>query len=65
VPASDLDALNLELLTRINASGRAYLSHNKLGGRVVLRMAIGNLRTERRHVAETWALLQTIASGLM
>lgn len=64
VAASDLDALNLELLARINASGRAYLSHNKLGGRVVLRMAIGNLRTERRHVAETWALLRTIAAEL-
>jgi aromatic-L-amino-acid decarboxylase len=62
--AAACDALNLELLARVNASGKAYLSHNKLGGRVVLRMAIGNLRTERRHVAETWALLQSLAAEM-
>jgi len=55
------DALNLDLLARVNASGRAYLSHNKLGARIVLRLTIGNLRTERRHVAEAWALLQAAA----
>jgi hypothetical protein len=27
----------------------------------VLRLAIGNLRTERRHVAEAWALLREAA----
>jgi len=27
----------------------------------VLRLAIGNLRTERRHVAEAWALLRDAA----
>jgi len=61
VDAAVADALNLELLARVNASGRAYLSHNKLGARIVLRLAIGNLRTERRHVAEAWALLQASA----
>lgn len=55
------DAVNMRVLDEVNRSGRAYLSHTKLGGRVVLRLAIGNLRTERRHVAETWNMLTSAA----
>lgn len=57
------DAANLRILERVNASGEAYLSHTRLDGRVVLRLAIGNLRTERRHVARAWALLQEAAEA--
>ena len=53
------DALNASILARVNASGEAFLSHTKLDGRYVLRMAIGNIRTERRHVARAWELLRT------
>jgi aromatic-L-amino-acid/L-tryptophan decarboxylase len=56
------DALNLALLARVNAGGKVYLSHNRLGGRIVLRLAIGNMRTERRHVAMAWALLREAAA---
>jgi aromatic-L-amino-acid decarboxylase len=52
------DAHNAEILERVNASGRVYLSHTKLNGRFVLRLAIGNIRTERRHVAMAWDLLR-------
>jgi aromatic-L-amino-acid decarboxylase len=58
----DRDAINLTILERVNASGSAYLSHTKLDGRYVLRLAIGNMRTERRHVARAWELLQDAAS---
>jgi len=59
---AEADVLNQRILDRVNASGRAYLSHTKLHGRLVLRLAIGNLRTERRHVAEAWSLLKEAAS---
>ena len=58
LPADAADRLNAEILERVNASGRVYLSHTKLGGRFVLRLAIGNIRTEHRHVAEAWQLLR-------
>ena len=45
----------------VNASGRAFLSHTRLGERWVLRLAIGNIRTERAHVAEAWRLLREAA----
>jgi aromatic-L-amino-acid decarboxylase len=55
---AEADVMNQRILDRLNASGRVYLSHTRLHGRMVLRLAIGNLRTERHHVAEAWALLK-------
>ena len=53
------DALNLALLDAINRSGVAFLSHTRLHGEVWLRWAIGNLRTESRHLTRTWDFLRT------
>src|ERR1035441_7203521 len=46
----DADAANARILARINADGRAFISHALVGGRYTLRVAIGNIRTERRHL---------------
>jgi aromatic-L-amino-acid decarboxylase len=35
-----------------------FLSHTRLGGRFAIRVAIGNLRTERRHVERAWEVLR-------
>ena len=56
-----LAAHNARIMDAVNATGRAFLSHTKLGDRYVLRLAIGNIRTERAHVAEAWGLLQQAA----
>jgi aromatic-L-amino-acid/L-tryptophan decarboxylase len=53
------DEENKALLERVNASGRAYLSHTVLPGKgYTLRMAIGAPATEERHVREAWDLLR-------
>ena len=52
------DAQNLEIMERVNASGKAFLSHTRLRGRIALRLSIGNLRTEERHLRTTWECLR-------
>jgi aromatic-L-amino-acid decarboxylase len=64
VDGATLDAWNLAIMHRVNAEGRSYLSHTVLDGRVVLRLAVGNLRTEARHVAQCWASLKAAARAV-
>jgi aromatic-L-amino-acid decarboxylase len=61
---AQLEALNARLLEAVNDSGEVFLSHTKLEGRYVLRLAVGNLRTEERHVARAWTLLREHAGRL-
>jgi aromatic-L-amino-acid decarboxylase len=67
----DLDALNEAIMNEINASGDAYLSHTKLNGTFTLRLSVGSIRVEERHLEKVWNLLneqlvkhlRTTASG--
>ncbi len=59
------DRLNVELLARVNAAGPVLLSQTELRGRFVLRLAIGNLKTEERHVREAFLLLEAAARELL
>jgi aromatic-L-amino-acid/L-tryptophan decarboxylase len=55
---SGLDDENEELLARVNETGELFISHTKLGGRYVLRLAIGNERTTEADVRRAWDVLQ-------
>ena len=64
---ADLEAcnrLNKALLDRVNAEGTTYLTLTKLDGVTTLRLAVGQTKTERRHVEEAWAVLRREAAGL-
>ncbi len=63
VGAEERDDLNRFVMDRVNASGTAFLTHTELDGRVALRLSIGNLRTEARHVERTWSLLKSEADA--
>jgi aromatic-L-amino-acid/L-tryptophan decarboxylase len=57
----EVDAHNERIMAAVNASGRIFLSHTKLRGRIALRLAVGNLRTTEAHVRDAWELLKTAA----
>ena len=46
----------------VNRTGDVFLSHTRLDGRFTIRLSVGNLRTEPRHVAHAWELLREAAS---
>ena len=59
-----LDAANEQLMAAVNATGEVFLSHTRLHDRFAIRVAIGNLRTEARHVEHAWELLRREARKL-
>ena len=61
----ELEALNQRLLDAMNATGEVFLSHTKLDGRFVLRLAVGNLRTEERHVRRAWEIAKEKAGEVV
>ena len=63
-PRAWLDAINTALMDAVNRTGEVFLSHTRLRDRFTIRIAIGNLRTEPRHVERAWALLRREAARL-
>ena len=55
--SAETDTLNERLLEAVNATGEVFLSHTRLNGRFVIRLAVGHVRTEERHVRRAWELL--------
>ena len=51
------------IMERVNATGRAVLTHTVVDGRYLLRVAIGGLNTERRHVEALWRELQAVRAS--
>ena len=55
----EVNALNEHIMNAINASGDAYLSHTKLNGKFTLRLSVGSIRVEERHLRKVWDLLNS------
>lgn len=64
-PAAELDRVNESLVDRINASGEIFISHARLNGMVVVRLAIGHEATAETHVARAWALVRQHTAELL
>ena len=55
------DEDNEALLHDVNATGEIFISHTRLDGRYVLRLAIGNARTSEDDVRRAWEVLNRCA----
>ncbi|WP_421787022.1 pyridoxal phosphate-dependent decarboxylase family protein [Hyphobacterium sp.] len=64
VAAADLDALNTEILLRVQESGEALPSHTRINGKFAIRVCISNHRTTNATLdALIWQIRQ-IGAGL-
>ncbi len=62
IPHEGSDEDNEALLEPVNASGEVFLSHTRLDGRYVLRLAVGNLRSTEDDVRVAWDVLREQAA---
>lgn len=60
----DGDAINQQLLARLNESGNLYLTHTKLNDQYTLRFCVGQINTESHHVDRAWQQIQEKAREL-
>ncbi len=58
-----LDRYTLDWCDRLNRSGAAYLTPALLDGRWMVRVSIGAIATERRHVEELWEEMRHVVQG--
>ncbi len=58
-----LNAVNEQLLERLNATGKIYLTHTKLGGVYTMRMVIAQTQVNEEDVRAAWGLIKEMASG--
>lgn len=60
-----LETLNTSIMHAVNATGEVFISHTKIDGRYAIRLAIGNLRTQRSDVKHAWNILERAAHNLV
>jgi aromatic-L-amino-acid decarboxylase len=60
----EIDAFNERLVEAVNRGGEIFVSHTRLQGRFVIRLAIGNLRTTEHHVDRAWELFRSHRAAL-
>lgn len=58
------DVVSERLLSDLNATGRVFLSHTRLGGLYSLRCCVGGTWTTDDHVEQLWKLIDELAPGV-
>ncbi|KAK1424006.1 hypothetical protein QVD17_19317 [Tagetes erecta] len=61
----DINMLNKQLLESLNATGRVYMTHAVVEGVYVIRVSIGAVLAQDKHVSMLWDLLQEHAEVLL
>jgi aromatic-L-amino-acid decarboxylase len=63
LPDIELDAANQQLVDRVNDTGEAFLATARVRGRLIIRMAIGHLKTNESHVRRVWDILVELSGS--
>jgi aromatic-L-amino-acid/L-tryptophan decarboxylase len=58
-----IEERNVEVASRLNRSGRAYVTPSMLNGKQMIRVSVGAMATERKDVEEVWRALRETARG--
>jgi aromatic-L-amino-acid decarboxylase len=61
---AQLDALNEQLLKKLNDSGKILLTHTKLDGKFTIRLVAGQTETTLEDVRQGWELITEVARGM-
>jgi aromatic-L-amino-acid decarboxylase len=48
------DDANQQIMDRLNQSGDLFLTHTKLNGKLTLRLSVGQMNTQAKHVERAW-----------
>lgn len=64
ISGKGVDELNESLMNAINSSGEAYISHTKLDGKFTLRLSVGSIHVEERHIEKVWNILNETLSDI-
>ena len=59
-----INRINEQLLARINATGKVFLTHANLDGVYTIRLVIGQTNVTDRDVKLVWELIQNTAAEL-
>ena len=62
--SAELDLFNQRLLDAVNETDEVFLSHTRINGAFVIRIAIGHLRTTGAHTRRAWELLSQHTAAL-
>ncbi|KAG8046467.1 hypothetical protein GUJ93_ZPchr0008g12363 [Zizania palustris] len=54
-----------ELMERLNKTGKAFLAHTVVGGKFVLRFAVGASLQEEHHVRSAWELIKKTTTDIV
>ncbi|WVZ77570.1 hypothetical protein U9M48_025424 [Paspalum notatum var. saurae] len=54
-----------KLMARVSWTGKAFLASTVVGGRLVLRFAVGSTLQEQRHVRSAWDLIKKTTAEIL
>ena len=61
----DLDKLNFDLISKLNNTGKIYISHTKVDNKVSIRMPIGSTFADKKNVDESWDLIKKTSNNII